>query len=415
MRPLEDARRDVLSAVELLPIVDVDLDDSRRLALATAVVAKENVPPFTNSAMDGFAVQAADTATSPVELRVLEDVAAGHVAGGSVRPGTAIKIMTGAPLPEGADAVVRVEDTEPAGEMVSIKVAVGVGTAVRHAGGDVRSGTQVFPPGETITPAHMAVLASLGVARPVVHRRVVVAVLSTGDEVVAVDGGALQPSQIRDTNRPLLKALLAELGAEVIDLGIVGDDAAEMRRRIERGAADADAVITSGGVSMGEYDLVKQILTEIGSVEFWKVAMQPAKPFAFGFVSGTPLFGLPGNPVSVMVAFEQFARPALLKMMGHRALFRPRVSGTLIGGVSTDPEKTVFSRVVATQVPTNRGAWEARLVGEQSSNVLSALALGNAFAVVPRGQADVADGGLTSLEMFRWPSTRTYEEAQDDR
>ncbi len=416
MRPLEDARRDVLSAVELLPIIEVALDDAHRLALATAVVATDDVPPFTNSAMDGYAVQAADTATVPVELKVLEDVAAGHSARGSVVAGTAIKIMTGAPLPDGADAVVRVEDTESAGATVLIKATVGLGTAVRVAGGDVQSGTEVFGQGETITPAHLAVLASLGLARPVVHRRAVVAILSTGDEVVAVDGGALQPSQIRDTNRPLLRALLAEMGADVVDLGIVGDDAAEMRRRIEQGAADADAVITSGGVSMGEYDLVKQILAEIGSVEFWKVAMQPAKPFAFGHVSGTPLFGLPGNPVSVMVAFEQFARPALLKMMGHRAIFRPRVPGTLIGGVSTDPAKTVFSRVVATHVATHTGdGWQARLVGEQSSNVLSALAIGNAFAVVPRGQADVADGGLTSLEMFRWPSTRTYEEAQNDR
>lgn len=343
---------------------------------------------------------------------MLEDVAAGHSARGSVVAGTAIKIMTGAPLPDGADAVVRVEDTESDGAMVSVKATVAVGTAVRKAGGDVQAGTEVFGPGETITPAHLAVLASLGLARPLVHRRAVVAILSTGDEVVAVDGGALQPSQIRDTNRPLLKALLAELGAEVIDLGIVGDDAVEMRRRIEQGAADADAVITSGGVSMGEYDLVKQILGEIGSVEFWKVAMQPAKPFAFGHVGGTPLFGLPGNPVSVMVAFEQFARPALLKMMGHRAIFRPRVPGKMIGGVSTDPDKTVFARVIAANIGDG---WQARLVGEQSSNVLSALAIGNAFAVVPRGQASVVAGGTVSLEMFRWPSTRTYEEAQNDR
>ena len=412
MRPLEDARRDVLSAVELLPEVEVDLDDVHRLALATAVVATDDVPPFTNSAMDGFAVLASDTAVVPVGLKVLEDVAAGHSARGSVVAGTAIKIMTGAPIPDGADAVVRVEDTELDGTVVSVKATVAVGTAVREAGGDLRAGTEVFGAGETITPAHVAVMASLGLARPLVYRRAIVAILSTGDEVVAVDGGELQPSQIRDTNRPLLKALLAELGADVIDLGIVGDDAVEMRRRIEQGAADADAVITSGGVSMGEYDLVKQILGEIGSVEFWKVAMQPAKPFAFGHVAGKPLFGLPGNPVSVMVAFEQFARPALLKMMGHRTIFRPRVPGTMIGRVSTDPDKTVFSRVVATQIGDG---WQARLVGEQSSNVLSALAIGNAFAVVPRGQADVVDGGSTTLEMFRWPSTRTYEEAQNDR
>lgn len=407
MRPLEDAQRDVLSAVDLLPIVEVDLDSAHQLALAVDVVAPHDVPPFTNSAMDGYAVRSSDTHPSPARLLVLEDVAAGHAATTSVGPGEAIKIMTGAPVPAGADSVVRVEDTGVDGSHVVIHVGVPVGTAVRKAGGDLSAGSRVFTTGTSLSPTHLAVLASLGVARPTVRRRPIVAILSTGDELVGVEGPALEGAQIRDTNRPLLKALLAEVGAEVLDLGIVGDDAAEMRRRIEQGAEQADAVVTSGGVSMGEYDLVKQILAEVGSVEFWKVAMQPAKPFAFGHVSGTPLFGLPGNPVSVMVAFEQFARPALLQMMGHRAIFRPRVAATMVGGVSTDPEKTVFARVDARPV---HGGWTAHLVGEQSSNVLSALAFGNAFAVVGRGQARVVGGGAVELEMFRWPADRTYEE-----
>ncbi len=410
MRPLEEARRDVLAAATPLPIVEVDLDEALQLALAVDVVAFHDVPPFTNSAMDGYAVRAVDTSRAPVRLKVLEDVAAGHVATASVEPGTAIKVMTGAPIPDGADSVVKVEDTNQIADEVSINVAVDRGTAIRRAGGDLAAGSTVFQAGDTLTPAHLAVLASLGVGHPMVRRRPIVAVLSTGDEVVGVEAETLSPSQIRDTNRPLLKALLAEVGATVLDLGIVGDDARELRHRIEQGASQADAVITSGGVSMGEYDLVKQILGELGSVEFWKVAMQPAKPFAFGNVAGTPLFGLPGNPVSVMVAFEQFARPALLKMMGHRALFRPRVTGRLMGGVLTDPAKTVFSRVVATFVD---GGWEARLVGEQASNVLSALAIGNAFAVVPLGQAEVVDGGVVELEMFRWPSIRSFEEVAD--
>lgn len=407
MRPLPEAQRDVLSAVARLPAEAVTLDHSLGLALATDVVAPHDVPPFTNSAMDGYAVQAADTQAAPVELSVLEDVAAGHSAAGRVRSGHAIKIMTGAPLPEGADAVVRVEDTQPGDGKVIIEVPVEIGTAVREAGGDVLAGTTVFSAGTSLAPAHLAVLASLGVSRPELWRRPKVAILSTGDEVVPVSTPHLQPSQIRDTNRPLLRALLEEVGVEVVDLGIVGDDAGRLRDLIARGAAEADAVFTSGGVSMGEYDLVKQILGELGTVDFWKVAMQPAKPFAFGDVDGTPLFGLPGNPVSVMVAFEQFARPALLKMMGHDRLFRPRLSATLLGGAETDPDKTVFVRVVATQTADG---WSARLSGGQSSNVLSALAAGNAFAVVPQGTATVGAGETVTIEMFRWPASRTYKE-----
>ncbi len=407
MRPLEDAQRDVLAAVPALPVVTVALDDARGLALAEPVAAPHDIPPFANSAMDGYAVRAADVADVPVRLDVTEDVAAGHVAAGRVEPGSAIKIMTGAPMPDGADAVVRVEDTEPGPSSVVINASVEVGTALRRAGGDVEAGVLVFEAGTRLSPPHLAVLSSLGVARPTVGRRPVVAILSTGDEVLPPDAAELAPGQIRDTNRPLLRALLAELGADVVDLGIVGDDARALRSLIERGAAVADAVFTSGGVSMGEYDLVKQVLAELGSIEFWKVAMQPAKPFAFGLVDGTPLFGLPGNPVSVMVAFEQFARPALLEMMGSRALFRPRVVGRMPAGARTDPEKTVFLRASAEWTPAG---WAASLSGDQSSNVLTALASASAFAVVPRGVGDVEPGGATELEMFQWPEIRTYEE-----
>ena len=407
MRPLEEAQRDVLAAVPLLPIEDVPLWSAHGLVLAGPVGAPHDVPPFTNSAMDGYAVRGEDVGTAPVTLTVLEDVAAGHVAARRVESGTAIKIMTGAPLPAGADTIVKVEDTRLAGAQVEILAATELGTSVREAGGDVLAGTTVFDGGERLSPRHLAVLASLGVAAPSVRRRPRVAIISTGDEVQPPETAELQPGQIRDTNRPILAALLAELGAEVLDLGIVRDDADVLRATIERGAAEADAVFTSGGVSMGEYDLVKQVLAELGSIDFWKVAMQPAKPFAFGLIGGTPLFGLPGNPVSVMVAFEQFARPALLHMMGARALFRPRVTGVLESGGHTDPEKTVFLRASA---EWSEGAWRAVLSGSQSSNVLTALARGNCFAVVPRGTADVEPGGAVELEMFGWPEGRTAEE-----
>jgi molybdopterin molybdotransferase len=289
-----------------------------------------------------------------------------------------------------------------------VEAPVPVGEGVRAAGSDLPAGAGVFRAGERLTPGHLGVLASLGVARPRVRRRPLVAVLSTGDEVAPPETAELAPGVIRDANRPLLAGLLAELGAEVLDLGIVGDDAAELADALAGAAADADAVITSGGVSVGDYDLVKQVLATLGGVQFWRVAMQPGKPFAFGALGHAPFFGLPGNPVSVMVAFEQLVRPALLRRMGARALFRPRVPGRLTTAVRTDPERTVFLRVSTT---CREGRWEAAPSGAQGSHVLSALARADAFAVVPAGVGDLAAGAEVELEMFRWPEARTMEEA----
>ncbi len=406
MRPLGDAQRDVLAAMPLLPAAEVPLGEALGLATAAAVRAAHDVPPFTNSAMDGYAVLAADVAGAPVELEVLEDVPAGSVATRPIGPGTAIKIMTGAPLPEGADAVVKVEDTEPGEGRVRILAAHPAGTAVRPAGGDVAAGQAVLGAGVRLGAAHLGMLASFGVARPLVRRRPVVAVMSTGDEVLAVDE-PLPPGKIHDSNRPMLVALLGELGADVVDMGIVRDEPGTLRAALEGAAGKADAVVSSGGVSMGEYDLVKAVLRELGHVEFWQVAMQPAKPFAFGQVAGTPLFGLPGNPVSSVVAFEQFVRPGLLTMMGATAVFRPQVDGVMDEAVSTAEEKTVFVRV---QVEWRDGAWHARPSGGQSSNVLSALAAAGAYAVVPVGTGEVPAGGAVALEMFRWPEARSAVE-----
>ena len=406
MRSLELAQRDVLAAVTPLPVLELPVWDALGLGLASPVVAPHDVPPFTNSAMDGYAVQGADVEGAPVTLRLLEDVPAGHVAQQAVRPGAAIKIMTGAPIPEGADTVVKVEDTTPLRDGVRIMAATAAGTAVRLAGGDLAAGEPVFAAGERLTPPHLAVLASLGVS-PRVHRRPRVAMLSTGDEVLPPETGNLGPGQIRDTNRPLLAAMLDELGVEVVDLGIVGDDADVLRNTLERGAGEADMVLTSGGVSMGEYDLVKIILRELGTIDFWKVAMQPAKPFAFGHIEGTPLMGLPGNPVSVMVAFEQFARPALLQMMGCRAVFRAQAAGRAAEAWRTDPAKTVFARVVT---ETEDGVTLVRSSGGQSSNVLSALARADAFAVIPVGTGRVQAGDPLTIELFRSPEARTASE-----
>jgi molybdenum cofactor synthesis domain-containing protein len=408
MRPLAEAQADVLDSVPSLPVVSVPPGDAAGLALAEVVRALHDVPPFSNSAMDGFAVRGDDIAVAPVELVVLEDVPAGSVPNRPVTAGTAIKIMTGAPLPAGADTVVKVEDVEELGTgRVRVLAATAPGTSVRRAGGDMAAGALVFERGVRLGPAHLGVLASLGVM-PEVRRRPVVAVLSTGDEVVPPDTQTLEPGKIRDSNRPQLVGLLTELGVVIRDLGIVPDDERLLRATLERAARETDVVVTSGGVSMGEYDLVKQVLMQLGSVEFWRVAMQPAKPFAFGSIAGTPLFGLPGNPVSVFVAFEQFLRPALLTMMGSAKVFRPRIRGTMDENVATDPDKTVFVRV-ATEYEPDSG-WAARRSGGQSSNVLSALAGADALAVVPVGVGDVARGDDVVLEMFRWPEQRTREE-----
>ncbi len=409
MRPLADAQRAVLDAVRPLPVVAMPLREARGLALAVPVVAPHDLPPFPNSAMDGYAVRSADVAAAPVTLPVLEDVPAGHVPTQPVTEGTAIKIMTGAPLPEGADAVVQVEHTEPGDGEVRILAATTAGTSVRPAGGDLAAGTEVFPAGVRLTPARLGVCAALGIATPQVRRRPRVAILSTGDELLPPETPDLPPGKIRDANRFLLRGLLEELGAIVVDYGIVADDAAALNRVLGHAAADSDAVVTSGGVSMGEYDLVKSELARLGTVGFWRVAMQPAKPFAFGDLGGTPFFGLPGNPVSVVVSFEQFLRPALLAMMGADRLFRPRVTGILDGAVSTDPAKIVFLRVAVTAAPDGR--LHARLSGGQASNVQSAMAAADAFAVVPVGVADLAAGEPVALELFGSPETRTRKEA----
>ncbi len=409
MRPLVDVQRLVLGSVPMLGAVEVDVDAANGLVLAGDVEAPHDVPSFPNSAMDGYAIRSADTEAVPTSLEVLEDVAAGHLPTCRVDAGTAVKIMTGAPMPDGADAVVKVEDTIAEEEGVRILQGVQVGENVRPAGSDLIAGSTVFPTGTRITPHHLGVLASIGVSRPAVRRRPVVAVLSTGDEVVPPDA-RLSPGKIHDSNRPQLLAMLAELGAETIDLGIVGDDPDALRTTLLGGAAGADAVLTSGGVSMGEYDLVKAIVRDAGDVEVWKVAMKPAKPFAFGKIGGTPFFGLPGNPVSVVVAFEQFVRPSLLKMMGASALFRPRVAGILSTAVSTDAMKTVFLRARAV---FDGRSWIVHPEVGQSSHQLTALARANAFVVVPVGTADVSAGEVVELEMFRWPESRTEQEVLD--
>lgn len=403
---LEDARRRVLDAMPRLGSETAAVADALGMVTAAPVIAGDAVPPFPNSAMDGYAVLGADIREAPVSLRVLEDVPAGSVPTKTVTTGTATRIMTGAPMPDGADTVVMVELTAVGpDDTVEILEAVPVGTAVRAAGGDVAVGDVIVPAGVRLTARHLASIASV-TGSVEVARRPTVAIMSTGDEVVDPATKRLTSGRIRDTNRVLLRAMLAELGIPTIDLGIVGDDLDALRTAYTDAARRADLIVSTGGVSMGDYDFVKEVLGDAGTVEFWRVAIQPAKPFAFGSMGGVPLFGLPGNPVSTFIAFEQFVRPAILHMMGATRLLRPRVRATMGEDVETNPDKTVFLRVL---LADDNGRFVAVRSGGQDSNILSSLAKAQALVVVPVGTGALSAGDDVIVEMFQWPEARGIE------
>ena len=385
MIPLDEARAYVLERVHRADSTSVPLSQAAGLVLAHDAIAAETVPPFANTAMDGFAVVAADTDDAPVVLDVVGTVAAGSAAERPLARGEAMRIMTGAPMPVGADAVVMVERTiydEPNGR-VQIDVAVPPGNHVRGAGEDIEPGDHLFPAGISLHAGHLGVLASVGVLAVDVVPRPVVGVLSTGDELVD-DGAPLAPGQIRDSNRQTLLAMVQEAGFDAVDLGLVRDDEAAIEAAFLDGAARCDAVLSSGGVSMGAFDFVKVVLDRIGVMRWMQIEIKPAKPFAFGLIGDTPIFGLPGNPVSSMVSYELLARPALRKMAGQSPLARPTrlaISADPLG--RHDDGKIHFLRV--TGGPDETGRWHIRKLGGQGSHQLTAMANATALAVVPDG------------------------------
>jgi molybdenum cofactor synthesis domain-containing protein len=409
--PLDEALAHVLARCEPLVPGPVPALSAAGLVLAGDVVAAEAVPPFVNTAMDGYAVRAADTAGAPVVLPVAGEVAAGHPADRPLAAGEAMRIFTGAPVPEGADAVVMVERTEPLDgrRSVRIQVAVEPGTHLRAAGEDLKPGERVFGTGDEVTPARLGVLASLGVAEVVAHPRPRVGVLSTGDELVT-GPAPLQPGQIRDSNRPTLLALVAQAGFEPVDLGRVADDEPGIAGAIERGAATCDAVLSSGGVSMGDIDLVRVVLDRIGDMRWMQVAIRPAKPLAFGLVPGpagrpVPVFGLPGNPVSSMVSFALFARAGLRRLAGHpdARLHLPRYRAVAAEPLARRPDgKIHFVRVVTTVSPA--GELHVRSSGGQGSHQLGAMARADGLAVLPDGDG-VGAGEPVEVVLLAEPPT----------
>jgi molybdenum cofactor synthesis domain-containing protein len=362
------------------------------LVLASDVVSGENVPPFANTAVDGYAVRSSDLLTVPVELRVVGELAAGAAPSIAVAPGTAIRIMTGAPLPEGCDAVVMVEDTERVGsDSVRIHKSVPAGSAFRLAGSDVAIGDTVIAAGTQVTPMVEGVLASVNAKTVSVYPRISVGVISTGDELVD-DGSALQIGQIRESNRLMLLRLVAEAGATPVDLGIIRDDEPSLEHALRTAVNErsCDVIITSGGVSMGDYDVVKAVLSRIANMQWFQIAMKPAKPFAFGTLTNdrgvnVPIFGLPGNPVSSLMSFELIARPALRNMMGFGAAsHRPEVMAiTDEDIVRHEDGKIHFDRVRATW--GSDGRVHVRRTGAQGSHQLASTSVANALIAVPDG------------------------------
>jgi molybdopterin molybdotransferase len=416
MIALDDAIAHVLAGCRPLAPRRMPVSSAAGCVLAADVVATEPVPPFANTAMDGYAVRAADVASVPVTLPVVAEVAAGHPAPRPLEAGEAMRIFTGAPVPEGADAVVMVERTErrDGGKAVEIQVTVDHGNHVRAVGEDLHAGQRVFGAGDELTPARIGVLASLGIDEVGTHPRPRVGVMSTGDELVT-GPAPLRPGQVRDSNRPALLALVAQAGFDAVDLGRAPDDEAAITAGLQRGAATCDAVLTSGGVSMGDIDLVKVVLDRIGEMRWMQVAIRPAKPLAFGVIRpdrgsrrSVPVFGLPGNPVSSLVSFELFARPGLRRLAGHPhpRLHRPRLAATADEALTRRPDgKTHLVRVVATA--GERGVLHVRSSGGQGSHQLSAMARANALAVVPDGDG-VHRGGQVEVVLLEEPPTQEW-------
>lgn len=393
MRSVEEHQRVVLGDARPLEAVRVSLLDADGLVLAESVTADWPLPSFDNSSMDGYAVHAIDVASAteatPVRLPVRGDIAAGQESGQRLEPGTAVRIMTGAPVPEGADAVVPVEWTDGATDEVSISRAPDLGAHIRRRGEDVAAGEIVLEPGTPINARVIAMLAAVGVAGVPVHRRPRVTVISTGDELVD-PGVELGPGQIVDSNSYMLTAAVREAGADAVRVGPVRDDEEELERVLVEEAARSDLILTSGGVSMGAYDTVKAVLLRMGGVDFVKVAMQPGMPQGSGRVGSTPIVTLPGNPVSSFVSFEVFVRPLIRRLLGHTSLERPRLHAICSREFASPVGKTQFARVSLTM---RDGLMHAEPEGGQGSHIIGGLARADGLAIIPEqvGRVSVSD------------------------
>ena len=415
MLSVEDALQRILDNFHVLDSESRPLLECLGQVLAQDVVSPIDIPPLDNSAMDGYAVQAASlkgaSRSSPVVLRVIGSVAAGELPEEEVAPGVAVRIMTGAPVPRGADAVVPFEDTDELergrsnGEVpeIGVHIEVATGADVRPAGQDVATGQLVLEKGAVLRPAEIGVLASLGHAEAKVVRRPVVAILSTGNELLE-PGSEYGQGKIYDSNSHTVAAEVLRYGGVPKMLGIARDDLDSMNESLARGLL-CDMLVTSAGVSKGDYDMVKDVLAQHGNIDFWSVRMRPAKPLAFGVLDGpdgkkVPLLGLPGNPVSALVAFEQFGRAAIRKMLGKTELEKPTVKAVLDEPIHNTDGRRVYARAVVTR---RNGTYHARLTGHQGSNVLTSMARANGLAICPEDLAKKDVGEVVDVQMLDWP------------
>ena len=395
-----EASERILADIHPLPSVRVALREAYGAVLAADVVASVSLPPWDNASMDGYALRAADVAgaraDAPAVLRVVGTIAAGGAAEHAVGPGEAVRIMTGAPIPDGADSVVRIEDTDGGTDRVAVRNARDAGRNVRPRGEDLSRGAVAVAKGTPVGPAQLGVLASVGATQVDVHRRPRVGILSSGDELVDVDrfDEVVAGRRIVASNSYTLWALVRAAGAEPIDLGLVGDDPTAIRARIEQGLASCDVLLTSGGVSVGAFDFTREVVTALGAeLRLWRVRMRPGAPIGFGMLRGSPWLGLPGNPVSAMVTFELFARPALRRMAGHRLLFRRPVTVRLDEAITLAAPLTHFMRAIVTPTADGEPA-PARLTGPQGSGLLTSMERANALVIVPKDRVRVEAGEL---------------------
>lgn len=397
---VDEALERILSRVAPLPAREIPLLDAVGRTLANDVVADRDVPPFRNSAMDGYAVRGADVATAPTRLRVVGAVAAGGVPDRAVGPGEAMRIMTGAPLPDGADTIVRVEDTDNADDVVTVSAATPAGVSVRQAGEDLRRGEVVVAKGTVLRPAEIGMLASVGVGKPAVIARPRVAVVSTGDEIVDV-AESPGPGKIRDSNRYSLGAAIWAAGCGPWLRPVVRDTPDALRAAL-RDAMDADAVVTSGGVSVGDHDWVKPVVSELGTIDLWAIAIRPGRPLAFGELRADgrrmPVFGLPGNPVSALLTFELFVRPALLQMSGRTKLHRPRSQARLLDRLEKPRHLRFFARGIH-----DARAGTVRLTGPQGSGILRSMSLANCLIDAPAGVSEIEAGETVAVILTELP------------